>query len=244
MSQPFAAQSLYQSHVWPQVTIAYEPDHLLIRTPSVLSTVSSALWGGGFHQADHFVNWKVPLTYRAQDPMEMTRDQIVAWGYPQATTIGLQTAAKLTHAAIAEEAGDAFRIICCTTAGTGNAARAGRVSRTYSAYQCCTINTFVLIDGCMLPAAMVNALLTATEAKAAALQDEHLLTRDGHLATGTSSDSAVIAVSQTGFPEVHAFAGTATTIGDAVARLVYATVREAVSTQQLTIEEIARQYDR
>ncbi|MCK9918341.1 adenosylcobinamide amidohydrolase, partial [Microbacteriaceae bacterium K1510] len=132
----------------------------------------------------------------------------------------------------AEVNGDAFRMICCTTAGTSNSARAGHVSKTFSAYQCGTINTFLLIDGRTLPAAMVNALITATEAKAAALQDLHLRARDGGTATGTTSDSFVLAVSQQSFSEVHAFAGTATTIGDAAARLVYQTVYEAVSTQE------------
>lgn len=232
MTQPFLHDSSYDSAIWPAISLSHQQDHLLIRSEALLETVSSALWGGGFGKADTFVNWKVPLTYSSSDPMEMTRRQIEAWGYHSGTTIGLQTAAELTHASVAEEKGDAFRIVCCTTAGTGNSARAGKVARTFSAYQCGTINTFVLIDGRMLPSAMVNGLLTATEAKAAALQDLQLQARSGGIATGTTSDALVLAVSQSSYAEVHGFAGTATTIGDAIARMVYQTVYEAVEKQK------------
>ncbi|MFM1654091.1 adenosylcobinamide amidohydrolase [Brevibacillus sp. B_LB10_24] len=231
MSQPFRQGVFYQSQVWPEVSVEVKQQHLLIRTAIPLETLSSALWGGGVSCAHTFVNWYVDKTYRSTDPEAHMREQIEQWGYQPDATIGLQTAAKLTHAAVAEEAGDAFDMVCCTTAGTSNAARAGKVERIFSAYQTGTINTFLFVNGRMTPAAMVNALLTASEAKAAALQDLQLLTNTGEIATGTTSDSFVLAVSQQGYPQLHPYAGTATSIGDAAARLVYQTVREAAATQ-------------
>jgi adenosylcobinamide amidohydrolase len=200
----------------------------------LLCTISSSLWGGGVGRADYFVNWQVPSDYRCDQPVEMMGEQIARWGYPVKSTIGMQTAAKLTHASVIEETGDQFRAVCCTTAGTGNAARAGRERRTYAAYRCGTINTFILIDGQLTPAAMVNGIITAVEAKAAALQDLNIsVGNSGEIATGTTTDAIVLAASQSGdYDGVHQFAGTATTLGDTIGRLVYQTVYEAVITQK------------
>ncbi|MET3289393.1 UNVERIFIED_CONTAM: adenosylcobinamide hydrolase [Brevibacillus sp. OAP136] len=232
MTQPFRNDEIYRSTALDWITVTYQPDHLHFCSTKKLETISSAVWGGGFGYADAIVNWKVPLTYRAADPQSMMRDQLLTWGYTPERTIGLMTAAKLTHAAFSEDEGDAFRLLACTTAGTGNAARAGKVARTYPAYQCGTINTVLMIEGCMSHAAMVNALMTAVEAKAAAMQDAEVYSATGELATGTTSDAIVLAVSQQGFAETHMFAGTATTIGNAIARHVYQTVFEAVRTQK------------
>lgn len=215
------------------MTVEYrETDHLLIQSPVSLQTLSSALWGGGMDEGTHFVNWRVPITYRCEDPVSLMEQQIGQWGYPLEQTIGFQTAAKLTHGAILEEEGDQFRILCCVTAGTGNSARAGKKRETFSAYQCNTINIFLLLDAHLTPAAMVNGIIMATEAKVAALQDLRILDEEGEVATGTTTDAVVLGVSQnSAFPLPHQFAGAATTVGNAIGRLVYEGVYTAVSTQ-------------
>ncbi|MBN6186762.1 adenosylcobinamide amidohydrolase [Aneurinibacillus sp. BA2021] len=232
MTQPFRSSTQYTSAVWPAVTITHRDDHLLLRSPMPLTTVSSALWRGGVTEATHFINWRVPLTYRCEDPTIMMRDQLQAWGYPVDASIGLQTAAKITHASIVEEDGDRYRLICCATAGTRNSARAGKARETFSAYECGTINIFLLADAHLTPSAMVNGIITATEAKAAALQDLRISDEGGEPATGTTTDSVVFAATLDeahGAP--HQFAGVATTIGNAIGRLVYESVHEAVATQ-------------
>ncbi|GAA3326398.1 hypothetical protein GCM10020331_062140 [Ectobacillus funiculus] len=158
---------------------------------------------GGFEQASHFINWQVPLDYSAVDPIGHMRKQVEEWGYSPEKAVALQTAARIDLASVQEESGDGFRMVCCVTAGIGNRARAGKRRRTFPAYQCGTINTFFLcIDSCLTPSAMVNAIITATEAKAAALQDLHVRDESGEFATGTTTDAIVIAVSQkqTGVP--------------------------------------------
>jgi adenosylcobinamide hydrolase len=232
MSQPFRFSTSYCSDIWPDISIEYREDHLLLQAPEPLTVFSSALWMGGLAQATHLVNWKVPLTYRCEDPAAMMRDQISVWGYPVDRCVGLQTAAKLTHGAVEEESGDRYRMICCATAGTRNSARAGKVRETFSAYQCGTINIFLLVDANLTPAAMINGMMTATEAKAAALQDLQIVDEDGDIATGTTTDCVVLASSQNGqYGAPHQFAGAATTIGNAIGRLVYRAVYTAVATQ-------------
>lgn len=235
MTQPFRreGQNVYQHETWPELICSYRQDHLVLCSKQPLLTMSSALWRGGTEYATHFINGRVPLDYRCDDPQDMLRQQIVKWGYPKERSVGLLTAAKLTHAAFFAEMGDQFRILTCATAGTGNSARAGQMRPTFSAYQTGTINIFVMMDARLTPSAMVNALMTATEAKCAALQDLQIQDRYGGIATGTTSDAIVLASTQNEtYSGQHAYAGTATTIGNAIGRLVYQSVYEAVLTQK------------
>jgi len=232
MTQPFRHRKTDTTPIWDGLRMRFFADHLLVESDSFLDTVSSALWGGGRRQVRYFVNGKVPLDFRCDHPEAMMREEIERWGYPPEETVGLLTAAKLTHASCFAEEGDQFRLFCCATAGTGNAARAGQFRQTYPAYLAGTINVFVLIDGKLTPAAMINGIMTATEAKCAALQDLRIQDRYGGIATGTTSDAIVLGATQRdGCEAVHAFAGTATTIGNAIGRLVYQAVFEAVVTQ-------------
>ena len=89
-----------------------------------------------------------------------------------------------------------------------------------------TINIILLVDGTLTPAAMVNAVLTATEAKTRALFELGVRCPDGGPATGTTSDAIVVAATGRGQP--HQFAGTATVVGQMIGRAVYAAVYQGV----------------
>ncbi len=47
----------------------------------------------------------------------------------------------------------------------------------------------LLIDACLTPAAMVNAVITATEVKTQVLMAHGVRTPEGYAATGTSTDT-------------------------------------------------------
>lgn len=238
MVQPFRAGEalmVYESTCWPGLAFRYdrEQHHIRMLAPEPLQTLSSAPYAGGSTVADHIVNVYVTKDYNRPDPIQHLESEIMAWGYPLDQTVGLLTAAKLTHASIAEAEGDQARIVVCTTAGTSNAARAGRARETFAAYAPGTINTIVAVDGRLAPAALVGAIITATEAKAAALQDLGITDpQDGDVATGTTTDTVVLAVSQSArYGAEHQYAGSATTLGNLLGRLVYNTVYEAARTQ-------------
>lgn len=234
MSQPFRkGNKTYQSSICPGISIRYMEDRLVLKTEEPFMTLSSSVHGGGFGSAYRFINWKVPLHYDCADPSQDFGRKLMDWGYSPHTTLGFLTAAKLTHASVAETKGEAFAILCCATAGTGNAARTGLAHDTYPAYAPGTINTFLFVDGNMTAAAMVNAVMTATEAKSTALQDCGILDRHyGLPATGTTTDAIVIASSQNDrYGRSLPYAGAATTLGNAIGCLVYDTVSEAVRTQ-------------
>jgi len=234
MTQPFRGNaSSFCSPLWPELEIRYEPDHVFIQCGQTYQTISNAPYRGGPGSGDLFVNWKVPLDYDCTDPVAMMREALVKWGYDPETAIGLQTAAHITHTSFAEETGDEFKLLVCASAGTGNSARAGLERETFSAYVPGTVNIMVLIDGRLTDSAMVNAIISATEAKSAAFADLDIRDRSyGCVATGTSTDAVLVAVSQSeSYRHVHRYAGAATTIGNAIGRLVYAAVHEAVRTQ-------------
>lgn len=229
--KPFASKLVEEFHsaVWEGLVIRCRGDHLSIEPPVCLDALSNAVYGGGRTPARRIVNWQVPRDYGGLDPRKDLEERMDVWGYPREEAVGLQTAAVIGGASVQEEAGDGYRLSVCVTSGTGNAARAGVGRETYPAYSAGTINTVILIDARLTFPAMLNALITATEAKAAALQDSGILDpASGRSATGTTTDAVVIAVSQAASAgPVHPYAGTATTIGDAIGRLVYTAIHEA-----------------
>ena len=86
-----------------------------------------------------------------------------------------------------------------------------------------TINTIVVVDAAAEPAALVNAVITATEVKTLALTAAGVRCDDGRLASGTSTDAVVVAATGRG-PRCR-FGGPASELGAVVARAV----REALS---------------
>ena len=233
MSQPFRHGSLYQSAIWEGMKLELLENRIEAYSPVQLRTLGSAVHSGGFAEANRIVNWKVPIPYECDDPVSDVKSQLHHWEYDADRTVCLLTAAKLTHASVAEMEGDGFKLLCCTTSGTRNAARAGMPRQTFSAYTAGTINTLLLVDGQMTDAAMVNAIITYAEAKAAALQDLNIKDSDHDvIATGTTTDAVVLGVSRNlQYSALHTYAGAATTIGNAIGLLVYETVYESCRTQ-------------
>ena len=106
-----------------------------------------------------------------------------------------------------------------------------------------TINIMLWLNGRMTSGAMVNAVQTAVEAKAAALADAGVLDSENGLpATGTTTDAIVIAVGQAVEVEepqpMITYSGTATTAGAAIGRLVYDTVTESLRAGLLWKERV------
>lgn len=235
--QPFRTSAAFRSECWQDVTVKLSEDGdritVTVAVPAMLRTLSNAVFNGGLSAADAIVNWKVPLDYNGDDPQAEIEAQLRQWGLGSERSVVLMTAAKLTHASVSEVTGDGFKLICITTSGTRNAARAGSERTVFPAWRAGTINTILLFDGQLTDSAMVNALMTATEAKAAALQDIALRdSENGLIATGTSTDAVVLGVSgSSAYGVVHEYAGTATEVGAAIGRLVYDTIYESVTTQ-------------
>lgn len=235
MTVPFLTSGetgLYISEVIPGLKLKRGERHLLLESPLSMDGIGSSVFGGGMGKLSQMVNIYVDQFYYCEDPVRDIELLLEQWGYGAVETAGLLTAVQLRHTSVMEEKTEAYSVFCCVTAGVSNAARAGVKRTTFSAaWTPGTINMMLVIDGRMTPAAMVNAVITATEAKAAALSDLGVLdAENGFVATGTTTDAVVLAVSQRPDWElVHSYAGTATDLGGTIGRLVYAAVGESLA---------------
>ncbi|SDO30098.1 Adenosylcobinamide amidohydrolase [Paenibacillus sp. yr247] len=212
--------------------------YLRICSDTPMRTLNSSPWGGGFGTHKVMLNRQVDKLYNEADPLREMDDFIQSEGLSPQETAGMLTAARvkdvgysaLTWGAdeaadiseydrkLSQRLGEELLHVCSwVTVGLGNKARAGAELPAASLYPG-TINTIVVINGSLTDAAMVNAVITATEAKAAALQalGVHV---DGQTATGTTTDAVLIATTCRG--QTYSYAGTATTLGYLIGRTVY-----------------------
>lgn len=219
----------YRSAACPGLILTKHERHLQLQSPTLLDGLSSAIYGGGLGKIDRIANIYVDRLYNCSHPEQDIKQMFHEWGYSLKSTAGLLTAVRLEYAAVLEETDKDASVFCCTTAGVSNGARAGSARTTYPVYQPGTINIMLVIDARMTQAAMVNAIITAVEAKTAALSDLGIRdAENGLIATGTTTDSIVLGVSQSNaYPADHRYCGTATDLGAAIGRTVYGTVLES-----------------
>jgi len=232
MTTPFlnGDNTPYKSLVWAGLTLARQDQHFLLHFPSLIDSLSSSIHGGGMGKLDRIANIYVDRFYECSHPEKDVEKLFQEWGYPLESTAGLLTAVRLEYTSVLEEDGEDASVFCCTTAGVSNGARAGSERTTFPVYQPGTINIMLMIDARMTQAAMVNAVITAVEAKAAALADLGIRdAENGLVATGTTTDAIVLGVSQSiTYPIQHRYCGTATDLGAAIGRVVYGTVIESL----------------
>lgn len=211
------------SFCFPGVTLELDRDALILRSARPLRCLSSAIAGGGMTDVCAILNRHVDKGYDHRNP---AGDLIVyARGRGiDGAFVGLMTAVQLKEArAVILCEGDLV-VAAVVTAGVRNATAAG----TSLPYTSCpgTINVILLADAHLTPAAMVNAVITVTEAKTALLGERRVRTTEGDRATGTSTDAVVVAC--TGRGEPMPYAGPATPIGWLIGRCVRQTLQEAL----------------
>jgi adenosylcobinamide hydrolase len=197
---------------------------LHVQSQALLTTLSSSFHGGGFRRVRHIFNANVPVDYHSDTPAAALK-RIAAQCGVNAPFVGLLTAVPLRKARLVSAEEKGLRVGVLATAGTGNATSAG-ISPPHDATPG-TINLIILIDAKLTRPAMLNAIITATEAKTATLSEMAILTPDGAPATGTSTDTVTIAT--TGLGPAYPYAGPATALG----WLIGKTVRQAVQASLL-----------
>jgi iron complex transport system ATP-binding protein len=199
------------------VTVTIDAEAVHIHSERSLRTLSSAVAAGGFGATHDVLNVHVHNDYDGDRPADDLAAFAAARGV-RGGFVGLMTAAETQYACAETAQCGGLRVTCVVSMGLSNVAAAG-VTPPAPALPG-TINIVAVVDGALTPAAMVNAVITATEAKALSLAGWDVRTPDGDLAAGTSTDSVVIAC--TGKGEVIEYAGPATTLGWLLARTVRA----------------------
>ena len=192
-------------------------DTLVISSSSEvpLKILSSCILGGGFVFAKFILNHHVHKDYDHGSPDDDLQKVVHQLGINE-NAVGMMTAVDLENASVTSQG----FVTAVVTGGVSNAVASGG-----------TINIILLVDANLSDAAMVNAVIVATEAKTLALRDLNIRSRKStEIATGTSTDSIVIAC--TGRGEVIKYAGPATSPGECIGLATREAVREAIIRQE------------
>jgi len=195
------------------IQIEIDREAVVVRAERPLTTVSSAVVGGGLGRASAIVNVHVPKNFRGEHADRVLGEFVSRRSIP-APWIGLLTGAQTQNAEVATETMDGITATAVVTVGLSNPASAGR-----SAVAAClpsTINTILVVDAAAAPAALVNLVMTVTEAKVMAMAEAGVRTTDGDLASGTSTDAVVVAA--TGDGRRCEFGGPVSDLGYVAAR--------------------------
>lgn len=201
-----------------------------------LRTISNSVLGDGLTWCNHFCNFHVDKDYHSSDPKKDIINWLEVVKISEHNTVGMMTAAILQDRSIVHEEKEGVEILVVTTAGVGNAVDITDHSRITTSFQIGTVNIMVFLNAHLTDGALVNAIQSATEAKTKAFHD--LQIKDPHsqtVATGTSTDSTLIATTQLG--ELTPYAGSGTVIGKAIGITVYKTIIEAVTNNKIRCEK-------
>jgi adenosylcobinamide hydrolase len=195
------------------VETSVTPEAVVVTADRELTVVSSAFAGGGLTRARSIVNLHVAKNFPCADAEETVGVFARRRGLPS-PWVGMLTSAWTEKAQVAVETAADITALVVATVGLSNASAAALSGR--AAALSGTINTVVVVDGDPEPAAMVNLVMTVTEVKTALLFESGVKSRDGHAATGTSTDAVVVAA--TGHGRRCRFGGPVSDLGWVVAR--------------------------
>jgi adenosylcobinamide hydrolase len=186
--------------------------------------ISSGPLGGGIAARDWVINATVPLDYERTDPDRHLTEIGTALKLV-GTGCGLLTAVDVTRHHCAADGG----VHAAATVGLSSPAWAAAPDHHFrrelpsgvrttacDEYRVGTINVVVAVPVRLSQAALVNAVATATEAKAQALHET------GVRATGTASDAIVVHCPTDGTAETYG--GPRSAFGARIARAVHASV--------------------
>jgi iron complex transport system ATP-binding protein len=202
------------------IDVTIDAGAVQVTSDEPLTILSSAVVGGGLCSARHVINMHVPDDYDGERPDEDLRAYAAQRGVSE-PFVGLMTATWTEYARVAVQSRGGLGVAAVVSIGLANPECAGLTSPV--AARAGTINTILLVDAVLTPSAMVNAVITATEAKTMSLTEWAVHTPDGLPASGTTTDSVVVAC--TGRGATLGYAGPATAAGWLIARAV----REAMA---------------
>jgi adenosylcobinamide hydrolase len=209
---------------FPGVVLTRTAEVLVLYSQQPLTVLSSAVVGGGVVRVRYLLNRHVHHDYNCLDPV----GELVAFARSQGISeafVGHMTAVSLQKAQVVTLRAEALTVAAVLTAGINNATTPGLSSPVTPGPG--TINMILLIDACLTPAAMVHAVITATEVKTQVLMARGVRTLEGYAATGTSTDA--IAVASTGRGTPLTYAGPVTLVGWLIGRCVRTALEEALA---------------
>lgn len=176
--------------------------------------ISSASVGGGLGVRQWVLNAQVPKDYARTD-LDVHLGALAAEARCEGEGIGLLTAASVARYSIGRD-GD---VVAFATVGLDVPTWAAAPIGAEAGLVVGTVNIVVFVSHPLRDAALVNAVATATEAKAQALGEQ------GVPGTGTASDAICVVTPMHG-PEEEQFAGPRSRVGAPLARAVHIAVAD------------------
>ncbi len=219
-----------------------QENKLVLRSKTPLKILSSAVLNGGPCDSKCIVNFQVPEDAGSdledqvhKEAGEFLKEEITKMGFPQDQVVAIMTAAKMKNVEVVTLKFEDMTLTAFVTAGAYFAATAGdEIASKQTAFpfkKWGTINIIILVDGNLTESCMVNAVVTATEAKASALRELDVRSRfSGEVATGTVTDSVVIACTKRG--RTIKYAGTSTALGELIGKSVKVALKKAIYKQE------------
>ena len=213
-------------------SLEHTQNHIHVEFSIPHQIMSSAVLNGGVVNAKHLVNMKVSKTSSSTELPAVTLASYCVDAGWLGTSVGMMTAASMKSFRMASVSIQGIDLVVLVTSGLSNPRRVGdhaehRIMAAHSE-DVGTINVIVLTSAVLTGAASVEALVIATEAKAAALQDAEIRSPvSNKIATGTGTDSVAV-VSGHG-PETVSYCGKHVLFGEVLGRLVTQTVASSIT---------------
>lgn len=184
--------------------------NLVIELPGVCQALSDAPWNGGLTSVKYVVNHQVPEDFDCRSPQQEILRTLAHLNIPREEAIGMMTAADVSGFSVKRRRLGRVSVASLATVGLTNTR--GVLEPPSNSGSPSTVNLIVFCECAATPAAMVNALQTAVEAKCGLFRLlDTRSTTSGLPAAGTSTDTTTIMFSGVG--ERFEYAGTATTLG-------------------------------
>jgi adenosylcobinamide amidohydrolase len=191
--------------------------------------LSWAPLGGGIRIARLLANHQVKVEDREalRAPRACLARVVRAAGHDPRRTVALMTGAEVARAGHALAARDGVGVGAWCTAGFSNALRAGDRATVPSAHAG-TVNLIVMVNRPLTPAAMVEAVQIATEARSLSVLEAGIKSvRSGAPATGTGTDCIAIAAPARGV-RAEPYCGKHTLLGELIGRAVFESCTRAI----------------
>jgi adenosylcobinamide amidohydrolase len=228
-------ETMHPERLTAKIILEQTPDHLHVQFDTGYRVLSSAVLNGGFVEASHILNLKVAKQAAVSIP-SFKPPAVELSGYCQkqgwqGIAVGMMTAASMDSCRMVKTAHQGVDVIVLVTAGLSNARRAGDYAEYREIgtpqYLAGTINIICLTTAVLTPAAMIEAVITATEAKSAALQNLGIKSPASKApATGTGTDAIVIAGGHG--PISVKYCGKHVIFGEILAKLVIEAVSSSI----------------
>ena len=216
----------------PQIGFDQTERHVHLAFGMPFNALSCAVLNGGFQAVDHIINLKVPKEACTDEKPAMTLNRYCLQQGWQGTAAGMMTAASMKSLRIRQRRIEGVDVMALVTTGLSNARRAGDPAEWRTLQPVCldhdTINIILISTARFTPSAMVEAIMIATEAKAAALQNATIKSAVSRaIATGTGTDAIIMACPKEGKPRIE-FCGKHVLMGEVIGQLVIEAVTDSI----------------